>query len=133
MTEIKTDYIIYFKRDDKVDYEKGNTFINTIFKKYDTNMSGDFDDTEWANYQKDLGKHHARLESAININNGVVAHYDKKISKIAQKIENLYKKYSKYTKSDAFDKLLEFEKAHPAVTRNGYKNSSEVPTGATIT
>ncbi len=129
MTEIKTDYIIYFKRDDKVDYEKGNTFINTVFKKYDTNMSGDFDDTEWANYQKVLQEKESRLKEVENINNGVVGHYNKKARKIAQQIESAYEEYKKIDFT-AWEELQKFEENHPNVSRNGYKDKSEIPAGA---
>lgn len=129
MTEIKPDYIIYFKRDQKVDYEKGNSFINTVFKKFDTNMSGDFDDTEWANYQKALQEKESRLKEVENINNGVVGHYNKKARKIAQQIESAYEEYKKIDFT-AWEELQKFEEAHPAISRNGYKDKSEIPAGA---
>ena len=109
MTEIKTDYIIYFKRDQKVDYEKGNSFINTVFQKFDTNMSGDFDDTEWANYQKALQEKESRLKEVDNINNGVVGHYNKKAREIAQQIESAYEEYKKIDFT-AWEELQKFEK-----------------------
>ena len=40
-----------FTRDTKVDYKSGDTTINTVFKIWDTDGSGDFNDEEWARYQ----------------------------------------------------------------------------------
>ena len=56
MTQIQAANLqeIKFTRDTKVDYGDGNVKINTIFRQYDKDMSGDFNDEEWAIYEQAL-------------------------------------------------------------------------------
>lgn len=124
---------IRFTRDTKVDYQKGNPVINTVFAEFDKDHNGVFSDEEYEEYEQYLKVKDKRRQEIdeIKINDSVVNHYDKKILKIDQKIENLYLKM-KDEKIDAkaFQKLLDFEAAHPEVQRVGYSDKKEMPKNA---
>ena len=51
---------IKFTRDTVVNYKDGNAVINCIFRQYDTDENGNFNDVEWANYQTVLLEKEAR-------------------------------------------------------------------------
>lgn len=131
MPEIKpTNYRdIKFTRDTKVDYAKGNAIINSVFKQYDKDLSGDFNDEEWAEYENSLKVAEKRKEEIKNINDGVVKHYDSKLQNIIKKYEKLEAEFDKIDFS-AWNELLAFEEAHPQVCRFGYKKGEEIPKGA---
>ncbi|MCQ2743852.1 MAG: hypothetical protein MJ230_03530 [bacterium] len=120
---------IKFTRDTKVDYKNGDIITNTIFKKYDKDLSGDFNDEEWAMYEQTLKKEETRKQEVKDINTNVSQHYSKKIEKTAKDIEKLHKMYSDLDVS-AWDRLLEFEKTHPQVRRCGYIDRKDIPSGA---
>lgn len=136
MTEINFTHYkeIKFTRDTKVNYKAGNVVINTIFKQYDKDLSGDFSNEEWTMYENALKKAEVRSEEIKNINNdNVVGHYTKKLEKIAKESEKLYNDFKDHnfnTLMSAWDDLLQFEEAHPAVSRNGYIKKSEIPANA---
>ena len=46
-------YDIKFTRDYVADYKNGNPIINSIFRQYDTDLNGRFDNKEWDKYIKD--------------------------------------------------------------------------------
>lgn len=119
---------IKFTRDTKVDYSKGNVVINTIFKQYDKDLSGDFNNEEWTVYEQTLKKNEARKQEVQDINTGVKQHYSKKLEKLSKEFEKLEKEYLKLDFS-AFEKLLAFEEKYN-ICRNGYINDSEIPSGA---
>ena len=96
---------IKFTRDTKVDYGKGNVVINTIFKQYDKDLSGDFNNEEWTVYEQALKKNEARKQEVQDINTGVKQHYSKKLEKLSKELEKLEKEYLKLDFS-AFEKLL---------------------------
>ena len=130
MTQIQAANLqeIKFTRDTKVDYDKGNVVINTIFKQYDKDLSGDFNNEEWTVYEQALKKNEARKQEVQDIKTGVKQHYSKKLEKLSKELEKLEKEYSKLDFS-AWEKLLAFEeKFH--ICRNGYINDSEIPSGA---
>lgn len=130
MTQIQASDLqeIKFTRDTKVDYGKGNVVINTIFKQYDKDLSGDFNNEEWTAYEQALKKNEARKQEIQDINTGVKQHYSKKLEKLSKEFEKLEKEYSKLDFS-AWEKLLAFEKKYH-ICRNGYINDSEIPSGA---
>ena len=111
---------IKFTRDTKVDYKSGNPIINTIFQRFDTDKSGDFDDAEWSRYEKYLEKRE-RKPGAVE------SHYRKQLDKILKKSEELAKKYQKAMTPNYFEELVNFEQAHPEVSREGYQDEKELP------
>ena len=131
MTEVdKTNFhniISTLTRDQKVDYKNGDPFINCIFRQFDTDGSGDFNDAEWDNYQAYLQKVSAREANLLSTN--VVTHYEKKVQKISDELEKVEKEFEKISEIDYFNMLLEFEKKHPGVSRNGYTDKNEIPKG----
>lgn len=132
MTEVdKTNFyniISTLTRDQKVDYKNGDPFINCVFRQFDTDGSGDFNDAEWDNYQAYLQKVAAREDNLLSTN--VVTHYEKKVQDINEKLEQVEKEFEKILEIDYFNMLLEFEKKHPGVSRNGYTDKNEIPKGA---
>lgn len=122
---------IKFDRNTKVDYGKGNPIINTIFAQFDKDHNGVFNDEEYSDYEKYLDLKHKRQEEIgkIKVNNSVVGHYDNKILKVQQKIERLSLEM-KDIDTEAFNKLIEFEKAHPDIGRYGYTDKKDIPEGA---
>ena len=110
MTEVgKTNFhniISTLTRDQKVDYKNGDPFINCIFRQFDTDGSGDFNDTEWENYQAYLQKTAARKANLLSSN--VVTHYEKKVQKISDELEKCEKEFEKIFEIDYFNMLLEF-------------------------
>ncbi len=132
MTEITGISNIKFTRDTKVDYQKGNLLINILFRKFDTDGSGDFNDIEWDNYEKHLQKleeRKAKVEE-LKINDKVVNHYDKNILQIQKKIDDIKRQFEENENFSAdFDRLIEFEDKH-GVARLGYQNKDELPEGA---
>lgn len=125
MAEIQLTNIrdIKFTRDTKVDYKSGNPIINTIFQRFDTDNSGDFDDAEWSRYEKYLEKRE-RKPGAVE------SHYRKQFDKIVKKSEELAKKYQKAMTPNYFEELINFEQAHPEVLREGYQDEKELPPNA---
>ncbi len=123
---------VQFSRDTKVDYKKGDPFINCIFKQYDKDLSGDFNDEEYDLYKKHLEKMANREKEIqnIKINNKTVEHYDKQILRADKKFEELGKEMESLHTSEIFEKLLEFEKAHPSVNRMGCSKDEEIPENA---
>jgi len=122
---------IKFDRNTRVDYEKGNPIINTVFAEFDKDHNGVFNNEEYSAYEKHLESKQERQKEIekIKINNSVVNHYDNKILKVQQKIERLSLQM-KDIGTEAFNKLIEFENAHPNIGRYGYKDKSEIPEGA---
>lgn len=123
---------VQFSRDTKVDYEKGDPFINCIFKQYDKDLSGDFNDEEYDLYQKYLEKMANRKKEInnIKINNKALQHYDKQILKTEKQKSELSKELESLHAQETFQKLIEFEKAHPAVNRVGYLKGDKIPENA---
>ena len=110
-----------FTRDTKVDYKNGNAIINSVFKKYDKDLSGDFNDEEWATYQKDMESH-----DKYNI---IVQHYEVKLKAVREKSDEISKQWAQLD-SSTWDKLLEFEQKHPTIGRFGIKDNESIPDGA---
>ena len=130
MTQIQAANLqeIKFTRDTKVDYGDGNVKISTIFRQYDKDMSGDFNDEEWAIYEQILKEKDTRKKIVRDINNNTIQHYSKKLEKLSKEFQKLEKEYSKLDFS-AWEKLLAFEEKYH-ICRNGYINDSEIPSGA---
>lgn len=130
MTQIQAANLqeIKFTRDTKVDYGDGNVKINTIFRQYDKDMSGDFNDEEWAIYEQALKEKDTRKKIVRDINNNTIQHYSKKLEKLSKEFQKLEKEYSKLDFS-AWEKLLAFEEKYH-ICRNGHINDSEIPSGA---
>ena len=74
---------IKFQRDTKVDYENGDAVINSVFRLYDTDHSGDFDDNEWNNYLT-IHQHIEKRRELINDSemSDIPKYYNKKANKI---------------------------------------------------
>lgn len=123
---------VKFDRNTKVDYEKGNPVINTVFAQFDKDHNGVFSDEEYTDYEKYLDAQQKRQEEIgkIKVNNSVVSHYDNKILKTQEKIEQFSIKLKDEINTKAFEKLIEFENAHPDIGRYGYVNKKEIPEGA---
>lgn len=123
---------IEFTRDTKIDYKAGNPIINTIFQQFDTDMSGDFDDTEWSNYQKHLENKRKQNENIeqLQTSNYTISHYKKQLNKITKQYDALSEKINKAMVPNYFDELLKFEESHPNVYREGYKDEKDIPQNA---
>lgn len=130
MTEIKTIPYrdIKFTRDTKIT-EKTPIEVKTIFKKYDINGDGSFDDAEWSAYEKVLERQIAREKVVTNPEESVVKHYSNKIKKISKKYEKINQKWDKIDWA-AVEKLEQFEKNHPGIGRTATNQKSEIPKGA---
>ena len=91
MTQIQATNLqeIKFTRDTKVDYGKGNVVINTIFKQFDKDLTGDFNNEEWTAYEQALKKIEARKQELQDINTGVKQHYSKKLEKLSKELDNI--------------------------------------------
>lgn len=123
---------IKFTRDVKIDYQNGNPIINSVFRQFDKDISGDFNDEEYDAYMKYLEKIESRdkeIES-LKVNKKTVSHYDKEVLKIKKKCDALKKEFSAVIEADAFNKLIEFEKSHSNINREGCKDKSEIPENA---
>ena len=108
----KTNYFdIKFTRDTKVDYQKGNAVINTIFKKFDKDLSGDFNNEEWANYSNYLLEQTQIRKLVSKCNNSTTQYYDGKIRTLVEQYDAI-NETAKDIDFTAFDKLLEFEENH---------------------
>ena len=136
MTEINPNNYsnIRLTRDMKADYAKGDPVINTLFKKYDTDLSGDFSEKEWENYSKDVLTHEENRRTLLNSNDTAVNFYRNKQKRLSQTIEALDKTWVLLDKEHEesggyFNKLLEFEEKYE-IDREGYIKESEVPKGA---
>lgn len=124
---------IKFSRNTKIDYEKGNPIINTVFAQFDKDHNGEFSDEEFSDYEKYLEQRMQRQREIDNIKvkTSVVNHYDNEIVKVQKQIEKLLLKMKdENVNNDAFDKLVEFENAHPNIERHGYTDKSEIPSNA---
>lgn len=123
---------IKFTRYVKIDYQNGNPIINSVFRQFDKDISGDFNDEEYDAYMKYLEKIESRdkeIES-LKVNEKTVSHYDKEVLKIKKKCDALKKEFSAVIEADAFNKLIEFEKSHSNINREGCKDKSEIPENA---
>ena len=123
---------IKFTRDVKIDYQNGNPISNSVFRQFDKDISGDFNDEEYDAYMKYLEKIESRdkeIES-LKVNKKTVSHYDKEVLKIKKKCDALKKEFSAVIEADAFNKLIEFEKSHSNINREGCKDKSEIPENA---
>lgn len=124
---------VRFDRNTKVDYEKGNPIINTVFAQFDKDGNGVFNDEEYTAYEKYLDTKQKQQEEIgkIKVNNSVVNHYDNKILKIQEKIEQLsLRMKDENINTKAFNRLIEFEKSHPGIGRYGYTYKKDIPEGA---
>ncbi len=123
---------VQFVRDTKVDYKNGDPLINCIFKQFDKDLSGDFNDEEYDLYQKHLNKmSNRRLEiENIKSKSSVVDYYDKQILNLSKKSDKLEREFETVIAGKEFEKLLEFEKAHKKVERCGYVNDNDLPENA---
>lgn len=118
-------------KDMTTDYEKGDPLINSVFKKFDTNNDKKIDDTEWAKvveYNEKVQKRQQQI-TKLNKNSKTISHYDKKIIKLQKKLDTLQKQYDEVPRD--FDKVIEFEKKHPGVRREGVLDKSEIPPDCT--
>ena len=116
-----------FSRDTKIDYEKGNPVINSLFTIWDKDKNGQFDDKEWSNYQQSMERINALKEKT---NDPTIEHYNKQLEKINKNFQTILLRYESIKKFDYINQLFEFENAHPEIIRKGYKNNSEIPAGA---
>lgn len=124
MTEISpTNYRdIKFTRDTKVDYQKGNAIINTIFKKYDKDLSGDLNNEEWIEYNSDIYKKSQIQKIITYVNNNATKYYGSKLANLVDKYNAIQTKAMEVD-CTFFDKLLQFEEAHQ-IQREGYINEN---------
>lgn len=128
MTEIqmKNYHDIKFTRDTKIDYKKDDIVTSTIFGLYDTDKSGDFNDTEWALYKKstqNLDKGPAESDEKT------ANYYEKKLINMSQKADAFWQEWNNIDKSilEEFDK---FCKQHPEVEICASNKKSDIPKGA---
>ena len=118
---------IKFTRDTKVDYKSNNNnpIFMSLFKKWDTDFSGDFSDEEWAKYEKSLVDISTRKKNTT-VSDGAIKHYDKELAKVYQKREAIFAEYDKLD-TEAWGALLAFEDKHPGIGRRGCKKGEEIP------
>ena len=127
VNDIQDFHEIKFNRDTKIDYKNGNPLEISLFKQFDTDLSGDFDDTEWGLYQAYLEKSQSR--QAALADTSTANHYEKKLNKIDKQLRNLDAEYANAVKTDYFTLMQEFENEHN-IDRIGYTNKDEIPDGA---
>lgn len=129
MTEISaTNYRdIKFTRDTKVDYNKGDAVVNTIFKKFDTNMDGEFNNEEWVKYNEYLFRQSQISKYITDVSNNTTRYYSSKVETLVAQYEDIDSR-AKNVDWTIFEKLLEFERTHE-IDRAGTIDGN-IPDGA---
>lgn len=70
-------YNIKFTRDYVADYKNGNPIINSIFRQYDTDLNGRFNNKEWDKYIKDTLSIEERKNDMKNMTDSNASKYYK--------------------------------------------------------
>lgn len=120
---------IKFERDTKVDYENGDAVVNSVFRLYDIDHSGDFNDSEWFNYltiQQHIENRRENLCSEEMSN--AQKYYRKQADKMLAELEKIEREYPRLS-MEHFELLHEFENSHPNVYLMAKENEEDVPQG----
>lgn len=130
-SEIRNILHTKFTRTTKIDYKTENRAVCIWFGQWDTDKSGDFNDTEWEKYQDDVRKAEKRQAELkrVSINKDLLSTYDEMLISIDEQCNALAEKF-KAIDNSSWEKLLEFEEKHPAINRAGLYNKEAVPEGA---
>jgi hypothetical protein len=125
MTEvqIRNYHDIKFTRDTKIDYQKDDIVTRTIFAQYDTDKSGDFNDTEWAFYER-ITRNIDREPTVFNEN--IVNYYERKLMKLSRQFDTLTQNWDKLDWS-ILDELDEFYNQQPRVKVCATNKNSDIP------
>ena len=87
-------YNIKFTRDYVADYKNGNPIINSIFRQYDTDLNGRFDNKEWDKYIKDTLSIEERKNDIKNMTESNASkYYKEQLLETLQKYEDLINEY----------------------------------------
>lgn len=128
MTEvqIRNYHDIKFTRDTKIDSQKDDIVTRTIFAQYDTDKSGDFNDTEWAFYER-ITRNIDREPTVFNEN--IVNYYEKKFIKLSRQFDTLTRNWDKLDWS-ILNELDEFYNQHPEIKVCASNKYSDIPKDA---
>ena len=122
-------YNIKFTRDYVADYKNGNPIINSIFRQYDTDLNGRFDNKEWDKYIKDTLSIEERKNDIKNMTESNASkYYKEQLLETLQKYEDLINEYEDLN-LNIFDELREFENNNN-LKIIGYLNEEDVPDNA---
>ena len=102
------DYTNYkFQRDTKINYQTGDTVLNSLFKIWDTDGNG--------------------IRNSAD--NSVVSHYAKQTQKISQRLNVMSMRFQSISQTDYFAQFCEFTNKR-GISLTCVKNKSEIPKGA---
>lgn len=122
---------IKFTRDTKVDYQKGDAVINTVFKKFDTNLDGEFNDVEWVTYCEHLTEQSKIQKLVANVNNNTTKYYDAQLAKLVEKNNEMCAEWETMTASwgGGYSNYIRLYEEHPEVEIL-LPGEGEIPVGA---